>query len=173
MPSKALDTDICHLWACKVLCFGMFCLLLSRQGSIITQPSADSKVNYTRKGAQGHGCLLSCAICELCFKTISSVRCPSHRYHTFLQCCIFILFSQEGSNLGGDYSLFQTEEFCCRARVALKQVVQEVIDVSSQILIRDGETDYQSASRPLKSASSYHQVGRICIKSSVGALNSD
>lgn len=53
MPRKALGTDIYHLWACKVRCLGVSCLLLSQLSSIISQSSADSKVNYTRKGAQG------------------------------------------------------------------------------------------------------------------------
>lgn len=52
------------------------------------------------------------------------------------------------------------EKFCCRAQVALKQVVWEVIAVSSYSLTRDGGTDYKSASRPLSC-----QVGWICINS--------
>lgn len=53
MPNKALGTDIYHLWACKVLRLGVFHLLLSQLSSMISQASADSKVNTTRKGARG------------------------------------------------------------------------------------------------------------------------
>lgn len=49
MLSKALGTDIYHLWACKVLFFGVPRLLLSQLSSIISQSSADSKVTTQEK----------------------------------------------------------------------------------------------------------------------------
>lgn len=50
--SKKHSIDIEHLWACKVLYFGMSHLFLSQLSSIISQSSADSKIKYIRKGAR-------------------------------------------------------------------------------------------------------------------------